>query len=267
MKRIKMLLIAIMAIGCMIAHSQDSLYIYYSGTAISKTAIAAIDSITFIAPEGYSSVKDFEGNIYPTVKIGDQTWMRENLKATRYSDGTVIYNVYENSDWEVSGVGAYCLYDNDTIKKPMYGAIYNHYAVNTDKLCPIGWHVPADSEWNTMIDFLKANNYIYDGTTIGEGVAKALGTAINWLPSAQTGSVGNDDYPAYRNKSGFTGTPGGFRYANGSYAYEGSAGYWWTATVADDNNAWCRGLYYSLSYVSKDNYNRHSGAYVRCVKN
>jgi hypothetical protein len=100
-------------------------------------------------------VKDIDGNVYDTVTVGTQTWMVENLKTTRYNDGTAIPLVTKSVAWETLSTPGYCWYNNDesTYKAP-YGALYNWYTVNTGKLCPTGWHVPGDSEWIVLIDFL-----------------------------------------------------------------------------------------------------------------
>jgi len=96
----------------------------------------------------YGSITDIEGNIYRTIQIGTQIWMAENLKTTRYNDGTQIPNVTNNSLWIILKTGAYRWYNNDRYTyKNLYGALYNWYTVETRKLCPMGWHVPTDKEW------------------------------------------------------------------------------------------------------------------------
>src|SRR5512138_2584751 len=98
------------------------------------------------------AIKDFDGNIYHTVKIGSQTWMVENLKVTHYNDGSPILNISNINDWVSNdSVGGYCWYNNDlaTNKEP-YGALYNSAAINSDKLCPKGWHIPDNNAWQTL---------------------------------------------------------------------------------------------------------------------
>jgi uncharacterized protein (TIGR02145 family) len=96
------------------------------------------------------TVKDFDGYVYKTVRISNQTWMAENLKTARYNDGTPISLVADNPSWSNSVSACYCWYNNDIQNKDSYGALYNWQAVNTDKLCPTGWHVPTDAEWTTL---------------------------------------------------------------------------------------------------------------------
>ena len=119
--------------------------------------LSSIAPIVFNPNLTYNSVLDINGNIYKTIQIGTQTWMAENLKVTKYSDGTDIPNVTDNTTWEGLSSGAYCLninHDAADLKK-IYGCLYNWYAVNSSrKLCPTGWHVPFDDEWTILTDYL-----------------------------------------------------------------------------------------------------------------
>jgi len=96
---------------------------------------------------------DIDGNVYHTVIIGTQIWMVENLKTTKYNDGTSIANVTDNVEWIGLTSPAYCWYNNYTSYKTQFGALYNWYAVNTGKLAPTGWHVPSHAEWTTLTNF------------------------------------------------------------------------------------------------------------------
>ena len=131
-------------------------------------------------PPSDSIVKDIDGNVYHTVTIGTQLWMAENLRATQYNDLTPIPLINWN-DWNQQTNGAYNWFDNDITFKLQFGAFYNWYAVNTGKLCPEDWHVPSETEWQVLEDFLKNNGYSYqengDGyipVRDGDGVAKSL---------------------------------------------------------------------------------------------
>jgi uncharacterized protein (TIGR02145 family) len=193
---------------------------------------------------------DKDGNVYTSVTIGTQEWMVENLKTTKYNDGTPIPLVTDNAEWEALNTPGYCWYDNDaaTYKNP-YGALYNWYAVNTGKLCPTGWHVPTDAEWKTFTDYLG-------GEDVAGGKLKEIGTT-HW-DSPNTGAT---------NETGFTGLPGGMRYDNGPFVDFGSTGRWWSATECGASCAfvWC--LDYSegglLRYFSFNEW----GFSVRCIKN
>ena len=94
------------------------------------------------------TVADIEGNIYSALRIGNQIWMAENLKTTKFNDGTLIPFVSSNLEWNKLSQPAYCWYNNDELNnRKLYGALYNWFAVETGKLCPLGWHVPTDKEW------------------------------------------------------------------------------------------------------------------------
>ncbi|MCO5247656.1 MAG: fibrobacter succinogenes major paralogous domain-containing protein [Chitinophagales bacterium] len=114
----------------------------------------------------YGSVTDIDGNKYATIEIGatksgrttgTQVWMAENLRVTRYNDGTTIPHVTDDGQWEKLAVGAYSVYDNSSKYDEIYGKLYNWYAVETDKLCPEGWHIPTDYEWDILEAYLGDN--------------------------------------------------------------------------------------------------------------
>lgn len=214
-------------------------------------------------------VIDNDGNIYTTITISKQVWFAENLKTTTYNDDTPISNVSDNAEWTGNTSGAYCWYDNNVTYKDTYGALYNWHAVNTDKLCPKGWHVPTDQEWTAMEEYLIANNFNYDGTTSGHKTAKSLGAKTLWYSTSTVGAVGNTDFPDYRNKTGFTAFPGGDRYDfNGSFTVMGVVANWWTAT--EYSNTPTSGLIRSLGFndtgIGISAFPKGYGLSVRCVK-
>jgi len=194
------------------------------------------------------TIRDLAGNLYKTVKIGNQTWMAENLKTTKYNDGTSIPLVTEKSKWIVLSTPAYCWYNNDTTYKNIYGALYNRYAVNSNKLCPTGWHVSTDAEWTEMVDFLGGKEV---------AAAKLKESGITHWSGPDSGAT---------NESGFSAIPGGTRYVNGIYFTHKEIGYWWTYTVSDDLNGWYRSMYYSNSIVDRNYHDSTNGFSVRCVK-
>jgi uncharacterized protein (TIGR02145 family) len=210
-------------------------------------------------------VTDIDGNVYKTIKFGTQIWMAENLKTTRFKDGMVIPHVTENTVWSATESPAYCWYTNDEpAYKNIYGALYNLYTVSSGKICPVGWHAPAKSEWTILLNYLVIHGYNYDGSISSNRVAKALGSSTGWLSSNIQGAIGNTDYPDKINASGFTALPGGYRNANGYYLNAGSYGYWWLT----DNNMF--GYFYSLDYsysevLTYSTY-KNNGMSVRCLK-
>jgi uncharacterized protein (TIGR02145 family) len=196
-----------------------------------------------------SQVSDFDGNCYKTVKIGTQTWMAENLKTTKFNDSTSIPLVSDNDTWIILSTPAYCWYNNDTIYKNLYGALYNGYAVNTDKLCPLDWHVSTDADWAKLIEILGGEN-------VAGGKLKELGTTYWREPNSGA-----------TNESGFTALPGGTRYTNGLFFTIRKIGYWWSFTGLNALNGW----YWSLSSTNRTvnrNYSESTNGFsVRCVKN
>jgi len=196
------------------------------------------------------TVTDIDGNVYHTIKIGTQVWMVENLKTTRYNDGTRIPNVTDNKAWSNLTTPAYCWYNNDaTNYKDSYGALYNWQAVNTGKLAPEGWHVATNDEWARLIVFLG-------GESVAGCKLKEVGTS-HWL-YPNTGAT---------NETGFTGLPGGYRYnVGGSFVGIGKNGIWWSATEAQTNYACVWVVYNDASYVDYYGYTKRNGLSVRCVK-
>ncbi|MHC1705202.1 MAG: FISUMP domain-containing protein [Tenuifilaceae bacterium] len=194
-------------------------------------------------------VIDIDGNEYNTVTIGTQVWLVENLKTTKFSDGTVIPNVTENVTWTGLSYSAYCWYNNDVNSyKNTFGALYNYFAVvDNRKLCPIGWHVPSESEWLTLEVFLGGNPF----------AGGKLKSVIFWN-SPNTGA---------NNSSGFTGHPGGARFnQTGQYESMGNGGVWWSTTENGSLDAWYRSLEYNNSDLSKGSHGKNNGYSVRCVK-
>ena len=200
------------------------------------------------AAQNSTTVKDQEGNIYRVVKIGNQTWMAENLKATKFNDATPIPLVSDKNAWNGSMAPAFCWYENDTVYKNKYGALYNGYAVNSNKLCPTGWHVSTDGEWQTMTDFLGGKN-------IAGGKLKESGTN-SW----------KDPDPGATNESGFSALPGGTRFSNGLFFTIKTAGYWWTFSGASTLNGWYWNIISSKSSVNRVFNDSTNGFSVRCVK-
>ena len=214
------------------------------------------------------TLTDIDGNIYKTVKIGTQWWMAENLKTTSLNDGTGITLNTDDRIWRELLIPAYCWYNNDeSTYKILYGALYNWYAVSTGKLCPSGWHVPTNADWEMLQNYLSSNGYNFDGSTVGQSVAKSMGSTYGWNPTTRVGAIGNTDYPDKRNASGFTGLPGGFHFiALGPASRAGMNGYWWSATLIDDANAMYRMLdFENISLMTMEG-RKGYGCSVRCLK-
>jgi len=200
---------------------------------------------------GVSTVTDYQGNVYNTVKIGDQCWLKENLRSTKYNDGTNIPNVTDNSTWANLTTPAYCWYNNDyATYGSVYGALYNWYTVDTEKLCPIGWHVPSDTEWTQLTDYLG-------GESVAGSKLKEAGTT-HWN-SPNTGAT---------NESGFTALPAGNRSAIpiGEFININQYTFYWSSTQQDGNNAFFIYLMYNMVLSQTNNTNKVTGLSIRCLK-
>jgi uncharacterized protein (TIGR02145 family) len=208
------------------------------------------------------TIKDIDGNEYQTVTIGTQVWMAENLKTTKFNDGLNIELVTGSTEWATITTPAYCWFNNDISNKNTYGALYNWYAVNTNKLCPAGWHVPTNEEWTILTDYLTNNGYGYDGS--GNDIAKSLAATSGWLTDITAGNVGNDQ--ASNNRSSFTALQAGYRINNGSFQCLGSHGKWWSSSESSTTSAYNRFISYNSSEVTSYVNRKRNGFSVRCVR-
>ncbi|WP_160118670.1 fibrobacter succinogenes major paralogous domain-containing protein [Chryseotalea sanaruensis] len=250
--------------------------------SLSVLAIVFIVSCSKDDPTPATTVTDKDGNVYETVTIGEQVWMAENLRTTQYNDGTPITAIINLNEWATQSAGAFTSYANAEGNMDAFGALYNWYAVNSNKLCPTGWHMPSSVEWKEMENYLIANGYNFDGSTDGDKtstskVAKALATSSGWSNSTVPGSVGNSDYPEYQNKSGFSALPGGYRYHDGTFNYAVFTGYWWTTSgqftggslglgEVSISSATLTAIYNNGLAIGYHNVNPRIGASCRCVK-
>jgi len=193
-------------------------------------------------------VKDIENNKYEIDTIGTQIWMAENLRVTRYNDGTIIPIVMDSLEWPSLTSPGCTWYNNGN---SVYGALYNYYTVadsNSRNVCPVGWHIPTQAEWTILSDELG-------DLTVAGGKMKESGLA-HWAPPNN----------AATNLSGFAGLPGGYRSNNGSYHDVGVAGVWWSSTENGVNTAWYRDLFYEHGEFSEGFFSKRSGFSVRCIK-
>jgi len=203
-----------------------------------------------------TNVSDVEGNVYRTVTIGSQVWMAENLRAVKYNDGSTIPNVTEDAEWISITSPAWCWMLNNIQYKPVYGALYNWYAVNTDKLCPSGWHIPTDEEYKILELSLgmpadQVNLWDWRGTDQGAQMKSATGWA-----DGENGT----------NSSGFSALPGGYRYgATGAFNALGMITYWWSSEYSDIYAVYRR-LDGETGEVFRNATSKKGGKYVRCVK-
>ncbi len=206
------------------------------------------DNILFYT-EDYSFVTDVDDNVYNTINIGSQTWMAENLKTTRYNDGEAIPLVKDEKEWAGLSAPGYCWYRNDDEAfKQDYGALYNWYAINTELLCPAGWHTPNDYDWMVLTILLG-------GETNAGGKLKQPGFSY-WV-EPNTGAT--NDY-------GFNALPGGFRYSDGKFYDFGFSAYWWTSGDISARKAYFRFIYYTDRNLYRFNNDKTNGYSIRCIK-
>jgi uncharacterized protein (TIGR02145 family) len=186
---------------------------------------------------------------YKSVLIGQQIWMCENLNVSHFRNGDSIPEVRTPEDWERAGKEqkpAWCYYDNNPENKGRFGKLYNWYAVNDPRgLAPAGWHIPDDGEWKKLTESLGG----------GMQAIQKMKSKTDW-PSS---SIGN-------NESGFSASPGGYRYDYGFFNAAGLFGVWWSSPAESVSFAW---LFYQIHHLGKAfRYfpNKAFGFSVRCVK-
>jgi len=240
--------------------------------------VNATGTITVSAPVCPATIA-YNSYTYNAVAIGTQCWMQENLRTRLYNDGTEIS--FNNSGgsggttsqtWSVLTYGAHTIYANDSVASPSnlttYGYLYNWYAakgVSTSgsttykNICPTGWHVPTDSDWNKLIRSIDSGADT-TGTTIQSTIAggKMKSDGTTYWNSPNTGAD---------NASGFTALPGGYRTDGGSFFNIRNFAFFWSATELDINDAWTRILNSNSGNVYRNNYyDKRVGASVRCLR-
>jgi len=199
-------------------------------------------------------LKDIDGNQYHSIIIGTQEWMVENLSTTKLNDGTNILEITDNLEWVNTKSPAYCWLNNDVPTDLINGALYNFYVVNSNKLCPTGWHVPSDGEWKTFEMYLGMSQNEADMIKWrGDGISTLLKALEGWycLNGIQ------DNY-------GFKAMPSGARNGYQGDFFNGAA--WWTSTKYDDDNAWSRSICDELTTIFRSNTTSNGGYSVRCIK-
>ena len=233
-------------------------------TTAQRDAITNTATVTVTVFTCGTSTVTYDGVTYNTVQIGNQCWFKENLRTTKYNDGTSITNVTDNATWTSTTSGAYCCYGNDPSNCVTYGALYNWYAVNTGKLCPSGWHVPSDAEWTTLTNYLSANSTYWCGSN-SSYIAKSLASTTSWNSSTTTCAVGKN--LSANNSTGFSALAGGYGYlSDGSFDSLGSLGCWWSSSEGGGSYAWSRFLGYDGANVDRGYGNEGFGFSVRCLR-
>ena len=247
------------------AYASNSVGVGYGDEVIFTTRLAG-DAYPCL---GTPTVTDFDGNVYNTVQIGDQCWMRENLRTTHYADGTAIPNggnVPSNTDPYY--------YVNTSLDLAVYGCYYNWLAAmhgslgsnaipsGVQGICPVGWHLPSDAEWSQLTNYVSGQS-AYSCTANSNYIAKSLASTEGWLNCDGECYPGDQSYDG-NNASGFSASPSGF-WGSGSH----NAGYqadFWSSTEQGLDAAWYRTLFNNNENVSRFNIPRTFGMSVRCLR-
>ncbi len=223
---------------------------YVRAYAINFIGTSYGETVSFNTAAGGNpgTVTDIDGNIYNTIQIGNQIWMKENLKTTRYRNGDAIPYASDATAWGLLTSGGYCYYDNLQSNFNTYGGLYNWLAASDSRnIAPQGWHVPAFSEWQTLINYLG-------GTSVAGGKIKETGTA-HWLAPNPAG-----------NSSDFTALGSGLRDQAGNYFAMYYTAYWWSVTDGGSGYSWGAVVnnndetFYTTAYLQQ------LGFPIRCVK-
>ncbi|MBL7940512.1 MAG: fibrobacter succinogenes major paralogous domain-containing protein [Flavobacteriales bacterium] len=193
----------------------------------------------------YGSVSDTEGNAYPTITIGSQVWMAENLRATRYANGDPITLVEDNDAWGDLSTGAWCYFQNDPAQNYMDGKLYNFHAVSDPrKVCPVGWHVPSADEWDELATFLGAPL----------AMAVKMKSVGSWPQSTNVTNI-----------SGFSGVPSGLRAVTGTYFNSPGQVHMWSSSLSG-GAVNVRELRDDSTYLFDGSAVEEEGLSVRCVQ-
>jgi uncharacterized protein (TIGR02145 family) len=211
----------------------------------------------------YGSMTDQEGNVYKTIVIGEQEWMAENLNTSIYRNGDAITTGLDAAAWSTTNAGAWAYYNDDVNLACPYGKLYNWYTcVDPRELCPVGWHIPSDAEWNALISYLDADynpNAFGPQSSLAGGLMKATGiiqSSNGYWYSPNQGAT---------NSTGFSGIPASYRSPAGNYSGMGVGGNWWSTTEMDASDAWYRNLDFNVNSSQRYSDPKGYGFSVRCV--
>lgn len=195
------------------------------------------------------TVSDLDGNIYHTTRIGNQTWMVENLKTTRFNNGDLIMNSPNNDHWKQAKQAAYSSYNNDSTLTKDYGFLYNYHCLKDDRnIAPKGWRIPTEDDLRILESFLNSNT--------STGVFLKEKGNLHWLPSNETGN----------NASGFNALPGGYRDEDGKFYMLKANGYYWTSTGSFELYHWSSRMFQAFADVRRDSVFEQYGFSIKCIK-
>jgi uncharacterized protein (TIGR02145 family) len=225
---------------------------YYIKPFVTNLAGTVYGTELVVETNKYSTVSDIDGNSYQTIAIGNQIWMAENLKVSRYSNGDQIPYVTNNQQWanlENLKTGAWVNYDENPQNEISCGKLYNWFAVADSRgLCPSGWHIPSETEWLALEAYL-------DGNSFAGGSLKSL---TGWTPSS---------FGKATNLTGFSAIGCGWCFGTGEFDYWGTDAVFWSSTNSESNRAMSRRLVYNSPRSEDLLFIKWQGTSVRCIKN
>ncbi len=219
------------------------------GFRCAKTPTGAGTRTSTTSDRNDNTVTDIDGNIYHTVKIGDQIWMAENLRVTHYRNGEPILQVDNPEEWRSLRSGAYCCYNYYTENAKNFGCLYNWYTVKDNRnIAPTGWHVPSRDEWLGLIDLLG-------GFSVAGGHLKETGTEHWNVPNIGA-----------TNSSGFSARASGYRLVTGRFTGMSNSANYWSSSEVNNDSAWHFVLSSDYSEFPYSDMLKQMGFSVRCVK-
>lgn len=253
--------------------SPSTTYYVRAYAVLKSTTVYSEEKEFTTRPAAEDMVMDADGNIYRTVKIGDQVWMSENLKSTMYADKTPVPFVKDSAQWfhfTRESLG-YCWYENVETHGYAYGALYSWPAATrafngistieegVQGICPDGWHLPSDDEWKELEMYL--------------GMTREEADAIKWRGSDQGGRLKQEGIEHWKkpnsgasNEVGFNALPGGYRHGSAEFKDISETARFWTSTQNGYGYVWYREVDFDRSDVYKDFSGVYRGHSVRCVK-
>lgn len=261
-----------------------------------RSELLLIFSLTLLSTISVNAqlITDIDSNQYNTIIIGKQVWMDENLKVTRFNDGQPLPLVLSNDEWGSLASPGFCYFNNLKEKYGnIYGALYNWYVVESGKICPKGWHIPTNEEWDILCNYfggrfvagnmLKESGNLHWTKNPNDLDEYDYGYEYDYYNEEFDEYIGNERFPNPSinenittnendiNNQSFNALPGALRFPNGNfikdyYSQIGFYGYWWSSTSNSETHAKAISLSYLDAIVHYKNDKKKSGYSIRCVK-
>ncbi|WP_333693673.1 FISUMP domain-containing protein [Flavobacterium sp.] len=245
---------------------QPSTQYYVRAYATNSVGTSYGSQLTFTTSQIPTPVYDGDGNVYQTIQIGNQIWLKENLKTTRYCNGDLIPNVSSSSQWSSLTTPAWSNYNNSSTNGSVYGKLYNWYAIEDSRnICPCNYRVATESDFVVLENYLISSGYNYDGSHSGNKIAKSLASKENWSSSSNTGAPGNN--LNLNNSTLFSAQPGGYRLNDGTFLNLNYSAYFWAFSTSSTSLGQHRAISNGMPNLVSNSVNKKIGFSVRCIKN